>query len=274
MRHIRRWVALAAAITLMTVGQPFNVHPADAQSAAKDNTLRGKTADGITKARLKPVRTLIGLSLPPYIIQSEQRGMEYDIVKESFANAGYRMVPLFVPFGRVPTAIMHGQADSAMTVNQSLGLPLCYSDPDITYQNFAITLASRHIKIDSVADLKGKSVRAFQNAQIYLGPAFKAAVAGNPDYVETPNQETQNLMLYAGRIQVSVGDRNIFNWYRKTVAKDVDTSQKLVFHPIFPPTLYGVGFRDPALCQAYDRGLRALRTSGRYDAIVAEYSGQ
>lgn len=220
---------------------------------------------------LKPVSVLIGLSLPPYVIQQERRGMEYDVVKEALRNAGYEMQPRFVPLARVPTDIMRGQADAAMTVNESAGLPICYSDRIVTYQNFAITLANRHLRIDTVADLKGKSIRAFQNAQIYLGPEYRAVTAANPDYIETANQETQDLMLYAGRVDVVIGDRNIFDWYKKIVAKDVDTVQATVLHPIFPPTPYSVGFRDKTLCRQFDLGLRQLRQSGRYDGIVAQY---
>jgi polar amino acid transport system substrate-binding protein len=223
-------------------------------------------------ARAEPVQVLIGNSLPPYIIGNEDRGFEFDIVKEALALRGHQMVPRYLPFARVPVEMERGAADAAMTVNDSSGLRVCYSDTYVVYRNYAITLASRQLTIDTLADLHGKSVRAFQNARLYLGPAFNAAVADNPGYAESANQQTQNAMLFAGRVDVVVGDINIFNWYNQTMPQTPETRQPIALHAVFPPVEYRVGFRDARLCQDFNAGLAELRASGRYDAIIAGYS--
>jgi polar amino acid transport system substrate-binding protein len=56
------------------------------------------------------------------------------------------------------------------------------------------------------------------------------------------------------------------------VTTKADTAQPLTFHPIFPPTSYHVAFRDTALCDDFNRGLKHLRDSGEYDRIVARYA--
>ena len=220
------------------------------------------------------VSVVIGFSLPPYVIADENRGMEYDIVREALALEGHAMVPQYVPLGRVVKVMEAGRADAALTQRVETGLAANFSDVYIVYRNYAITLASRDITIDRLGDLAGKSILAFQNATIYLGPAFKAAVAGNPAYREEAKQVVQPTLLFLGRIDVVIADRNIFSWFahHSDVAGKVDVTQAVRYHPLFPPTEYRVAFRDPALRDSFNRGLASLRSSGEYARIVARYS--
>lgn len=225
-------------------------------------------------AEAAEVSVVIGMSLAPYVIADEKRGMEYDIVKEALAVEGHAMVPQYVPFGRVVKVIEMERADAAMTQRVETGAATNFSDPYIAYRNYAITLASRNIRIERVEDLAGKSILAFQNAQIYLGPSYKAAITNNPTYREEAKQVSQPILLYLGRIDVVVADRNIFSWFSRTpeVSSKVDTSQPLRYHPLFAPTEYRMAFRDPGLRDSFNRGLAKLRESGEYARIVARYS--
>ena len=229
---------------------------------------------GARPALADDVSVVIGFSLSPYVIADEQRGMEYDIVKAALALEGHTMVPQYVPLGRVSKVMEAGRADAAMTQRPEAGLTAQFSDIYITYRNYAITLASRHLKIDRVEDLAGKSILAFQNATIYLGPSYKASVTRNPFYREEARQVSQPVLLFLGRIDVVIADRNIFNWFAHDpeVTSKVDTTQAVEYHPLFPPTDYRMAFRDGALRDSFNRGLAALRASGEYARIVARYS--
>lgn len=224
---------------------------------------------------LQPLRVAIGLSLPPYVIADERRGMEYDIVREALADAGYEMVPVFIAFGDVPRAIADGIADAAMTVTDATVPDQPLSDVHITYQNVAITLRSRHLAIGEIADLKGFSILVFQKAGDYLPALFAETVAGEPGYRETAEQFRQPLELYRGEIDVVVADINIFNWFRSDprVRADADNAQAITVHSLFAPTPYRVAFGDPAARDAFNHALAGLHASGRYAAIVASYSG-
>lgn len=219
----------------------------------------------------------VGRSLPPYVIIEEWRGLEYDIVKEALAQEGHGMTPRFMALARVNKELEGGLADAAMTVHPDTGVKGVHlSDSHVTYRNYAITLARRDLKIDRLEDLAGKSVVAFQNARVNLGPAFKAAAAdGNPRYREEAKQAVQPTLLFLDRIDVVVADRNIFGWFAEDpeVKAKTDTTQPVRFHAIFPPTPYHVAFRDPALRDSFNLGLKKLRASGGYDRIVARYSG-
>lgn len=221
------------------------------------------------------VTIAIGRSLPPYIIAEEQRGLEYDIVREALALEGHTLKPRFMALARVAKDLESGQADAAMTMRSDSGIKAFYSDSHITYRNYAITLANRDIRLDSIKDLADKSVMAFQNASLYLGPAYAAVVSANPYYREEARQELQPTMLFLGRIDVVIADRFIFGWFANDpeVKAKVDTTQAVRFHPIFAPTEYHVAFRDAALRDSFNAGLKKLRENGIYGKIIARYSG-
>ena len=218
------------------------------------------------------LRIAVGGSIPPYIIEDENRGIEFDILKESLAFSGYEMEPIYVPLGRTLAMIREGQVDGIMSTGLT-DLPGCYTDSHITYWNFAISVRERNLQIQSIDDLSRYSVLSFQNARNYLGDAFKKMAAENEAYREINDQSVQNKMLYSGRVDVVVADRFIFDWYRRdeSVGKVVDTEQEIVFHALFEPSHFSSVFKDDAVCLAFNKGLAYLRSSGRYDEIIRTY---
>lgn len=216
----------------------------------------------------------VGRSLPPYVIVDEWRGLEYDVVREALALEGHTITPKFMAFARVVKELEAGLVDAAMTMRSDSGIKAHYSDSHVTYRNFVITLAKNNLTVTKVEDLANRSVVAFQNASLYLGPAYKAMADANPRYREEARQMVQPTLLFLDRIDAVVADRFIFGWFANDseVKAKVDTTQTLRFHPIFPPTDYHVAFRDPALRDSFNRGLRKLRDTGTYGRIVDRYS--
>lgn len=221
----------------------------------------------------REVKVAVGLSLPPYVIQEKNTGMEFDVVAQALADAGHTMKPVYLPFARVPLAMQGGEVDAAMTTNESSSIKAAhFSDSHIAYQNFAISLKKNDLKIGAVEDLGKHSVAAFQNATQYLGDKFKKMAEGNKRYTEYAQQVKQNQMLYAGRVDVAVGDRNIFNFYNADARKEgSDVAQAVSYHEIFPPTHYKVAFRDEAMRNTFNAALKKMRSDGRYDAIMKKY---
>ncbi len=225
-------------------------------------------------AELRPLKTAVGLSLPPYVMAKERRGMEYDIVKEALAMAGYQLDPTFVDFGKLGEELTAGRVAATMGVQREPRLQAHFSDRYITYHNYAMTLASRHLKIDRVEDLAGKSISAFERARSILGPGFAEATKNNPKFTEVAQQYHQNIELFSRKVDVVVADINIFQWYNHDprVIKVVDVKQKVAYHNIFPPTHYQMAFRDPDIRDAFNRALAELKSSGRYQEIIDVYT--
>ena len=219
----------------------------------------------------KEIKVAVGLALPPYVISSKNEGMELDIIKETLAMNGHTVKPVYLPFARVPWSLKEGKVDAAMTINESSGIDnVFYSDSHITYQNVAVSLAKNKYSINSVKDLSGRSVLAFQSATLYLGNEFKDMASKNNRYKEEPRQDIQITMVYNGRTEAVVMDINIFKYYKAKESR-ADVSQAVDIHTIFPPSLYKVGFRSKKLRDEFNASLKTLIASGKHKEIIGRY---
>jgi polar amino acid transport system substrate-binding protein len=230
-------------------------------------------------AQAKEVKVLFSFALVPYVINTpgqEASGFEYEIMKAALAAKGHTIKPMFVAMGAIPKMLKENQADGAQRGSPDLkdGDGYFYADePTVTYQDVAISLKKSNIAINSVADLKGKSIVTFQGASNFMGPDFAAAVKGNPNYSELSDEKRKVLQLYAGGVQAYIGDLNVFKYY-KAQALGADTSQEVVLHKVFAPsnlvTNHAV-FRDKQLRDDFNAGLKQLKANGQYKLIVKKY---
>lgn len=214
-----------------------------------------------------------GANKPPYVFEQGRAGLEYDIVMASFAAVGVSAQPYFAPQGRLHALLGNRLIDVITTTSEQSGIEAYYSDVYIVYQNYAITLSDRHLDIHTIDDLSRYSVTAFQRASTNLGPQFRAAVAKSPQYTEQAKQVTRDILLFAGRVDVAVADRRIFDYFRQEIGSLVDIRQAVTYHAIFPPTPYRAAFRDEALRDSFNRGLATIRRNGSYDEIQRRYAG-
>jgi len=221
----------------------------------------------------KPIKVAIGLSQPPYIIAEEKRGIEYDIVKESLQNVGYELVPVFVKYAEVPNQLLEKRVDGAMTLKTNSVANSDTSDVYIVYHNYAITKKISNLKVNSIDDLDGMSVSAFQNAEFILGSDFENMTKNNPKYYEIAQQYQQNVELYKGMADVVISDKNIFKWYKSDprVLAFGDLDNKVEYHNIFPPTNYRMAFVNSKYRDDFNKGLKQLKSSGRYQEIIDSY---
>ena len=223
-------------------------------------------------ASMPEVQIGVGLVKPPYIIGPGQGGIEYEIAEKALDAGGYRMVAQHLPPARALALLRAGLLDGMLTVDEGIGGTNHFSDTYMHQQNVATTLAGRGIRLRGIGDLEPYSIAAFQNASLILGPEFKALAERHRDYKEHPQQITQNRLLYTGRVDVVVGDRLIFRYLNRQVEASIDTNQPLVHHMIFKPSPRKAVFRDPALRDAFNAGLRKIRKNGTYAAIYRKYN--
>lgn len=220
------------------------------------------------------VRVAFGKSVPPYIIQESNSGIEMEIIRESLAYRGHKVIPVYVPFSQINTAFVDNQVDAVATVNDKIGMDGYFSDIVITYKNYAITLANRQIKIDSILDLGNKRVSAFQLATRYLGTEYAETVLANPRYRERQDQKRHVQLLYDGKLDAIIIDSAIFQYYSRQLSKIVNINQPVAYHKIFSWNDYHMIFRDPKLRNDFNAGLRLLRQSNRYSTIYKHYLGK
>ncbi|KLN61302.1 hypothetical protein WH96_06525 [Kiloniella spongiae] len=225
----------------------------------------------VSKASAKELKIAVGSSIPPYIIQSENRGIEYDILKETLELAGYRMKARYVPLARKLAEFRAGRMDGIMSTGLE-NLPGCYTNSHITYRNYAITLKSNGLEINSIGDLKDKRVIAFQNASNYLGQNFKELAKNNGLYREIGDQNTQSKMLFTRRADVIIADKYIFQWFSRNLANTNGIENpEVTYHELFPPSHFRSVFAKQEVCDKFNVALKKIKKSGRYDEIVRSY---
>lgn len=227
----------------------------------------------------KEVKILFSFALPPYVINEagkDPSGFEYDILREALAVKGHTVKPQFVAMGAIPKMLGAGQADGGQRGGPELkeGAGYFYADePTVTYQDVAITLRASKVALNGVADLKDKSIIAFQGASHFMGPGYAGAVNGNPKYAESSDEKRRVMQLYAKGVEVYVGDINVFKFYRGAVT-GVDTRQEIEVHKVFAPspqkTNHAV-FRDKQIRDDFNAGLKQLKANGQYKQIVKKY---
>lgn len=213
----------------------------------------------------------VGLIKPPYFFAPGAGGMEYEIAEKALAAGGYRMTAQHLPPTRALALLRAGHLDGMLTVTEGIGGKDHFSEPYLHYQNVAIALSSRNLRIRGVSDLRGLSIAAFQNASMLLGEEFRALADTHPDYREYPQQLTQNKLLYTGRVDVVVGDRLVFRHLTRHLETPIDVRQAITVYPLFPPSPRMAVFRNAAVRDAFNAGLQTIRRNGVYGAILKKY---
>ncbi len=208
--------------------------------------------------------------LPPYGIKESKSGIEVDIIKAALAKKGHTLTVRFVPFGRMGKEFEGGKVTAATPLTPGSGIKAEYSDSHISYQNVATTLTEKGQKIGSIADLGNYKVVAFVKADVYLGEEFAKMAKANKNYREVGDQITQNKLLMKGRTDAVVGDIRIFKYYNKQISSQVKLKD-VTYHEIFSPTVYHVAFKDAAVRDDFNAGLKEIKASGEYDKIIANY---
>lgn len=241
------------------------------------------------------VRVAVPQSQPPYFIpryhpgvvaksekeagkQSLQGGMAMEILRAAFALSGYVLEVDYAPSYRVATLLTRGLVDCATGLSTAARDPSAgsipgtrFSDPVVSHQYYAITLADRGYSILEVDQLHGLSIVAFRDAAAKLGPDFAGTVANNPLYREKARLLIQPLLLYRDRVDAVIADRRVFLYNRNRVADKIDPSRPLSFHLIFQPFYERLACRDSEIITAFNRGLGTLQQDGAYQAIIARY---
>lgn len=227
----------------------------------------------LASPRHTTIAVAFGESLEPYVIPQLEAGIELDIIRAALKSRQYEMKPVFLSQKRLPQALSDRKIDAVATIVPESGAKGAYSDVYISYEDKAITLTQRRLAIHRIADLSSYSISAFPLAGQYLGSEFSALAAKHPDYHETGNQIDQNRLLYRGSVDVVIADHRIFNYMNKRMQTDFgETPLPVSYHDIFIKLPYRVLFRQPALRDAFNQGLKQIQQNGEYQRILKRYS--
>jgi len=227
--------------------------------------------NGLVYAQQKPIELVTGLSKPPFVLEETNDGMQLDLIREAFSLSDINVKFIHMPLGRNITGFQRWDVEGVITLPIGYEHPGMFtSKPYIIYQNVAVSLTSSKFNINTLADLSGKSVAAFQNAKKFLGEEYKKTLAYSLDYREVADQSKQIAMLFSRQTEVIILDVNIFRYFMRENRAGM-YNKPFNIHYIFNERPYVAGFKTEAIRDKFDQGIQALRGNGRYKAILDKY---
>jgi len=232
-------------------------------------------------AQASELRIAIGIALPPYVLDKNNAGIEVEIIKEALKVKGYSVSFHFVPNLRLLRRLKNKEVDgtaqnSIFDIGSEVNMTVYDSDTTITYHNYAIAFDDKKFQIHSIEDLLNKRVLAFQNASKYLGPIYAAMAKNNENYREHAKQSLQVKQLYADRVDVVISERRIFNYWKSQAQSQGalfsrNSHKSLKFHNIFSASPRNVKFVERQTRDDFNAGLKVIKASGLYQAIIKKY---
>ncbi|WP_093553909.1 substrate-binding periplasmic protein [Pseudoduganella namucuonensis] len=221
----------------------------------------------------RPIRIGLQNAIAPFVMPGHQSGMLVDVMRAALASQRVRAEFIYLPHVRMEQALRDGTADISTSAKpETSGPGAVLSRWPVTYfRNVAIAVRARVPALSGLDDLARLRVTAFRRAHEVLGPAYRAAMAGNPNYREA--EAMPSASLFIERTDVIVSQRDIFHYYLSRQMPDWRARQReLVYHDVLGPgNMYWMAFRTEAQRDMFERGLAAIYASGEIDRIIERY---
>ena len=213
--------------------------------------------------------------IPPYIFETQNKGIEIDIISSALAYTGHTLKPIYFPLGRIPYAFTNKLVDAAMG---DMGVDLesqggFYANPAVIYDNVFITLKAKEILIETPRDLDLLKVVSFQGAEKRY-PKWLKKVKEEHRFYGVSDQLTQVKLLNFGRYDVVLSDRYIFNYFAKQLqSENILEIKDVVEHKLITENKedYRPVFRNKKLRDDFNTGLQRLKESGGFQKIYDIY---
>lgn len=211
---------------------------------------------------------VFGKSLAPYVVEESNNGVELSIIRESLALEGHELVPVYTQLDRVAFMFDKGVVDAAHRYIKEGkdSTATYYGDVSIEYHDVFFTLKERNISIESPSDLESYTLLSFQGAKKH----YPRWLPENYKHSQMSAQINQIKLLQRGHVDIVLSDKNIFsynsNLYRLSsheVLKDMR------MHIFTPPYKYNPVFKSKKIAKAFNKGLKKMKESGRYNEIIS-----
>ncbi|MAS25806.1 MAG: hypothetical protein CMI08_08920 [Oceanospirillaceae bacterium] len=217
-----------------------------------------------------------GNSLPPYVIQHNNRGIALELMQRAMHLQGYRVEVYYGSNSELAERFNRGELDILCITNKDVTPRAYFShEPLLVFHNHAVTLKENKIRLASVSELEQYRIGAFSLASKLLPVPFAATVAKSPEYTEFIDQQLQVKQLFNKEKDVIIIDRMIFRYFmsrlRRAAPEDANLRSDVELHALFPSTEYFTAFHSSELRNAFDAGMKSLAESGEKEQIITAY---
>jgi len=196
----------------------------------------------------------------------ELDGIEYQIVSRIFQRAGISVEYELHGYSRLLKQFSDKKLDCASPVAVNVS-GAHYTEPYLPFEDVAISLQKAQLSINSIADLRGKRIVAYQQAQNVLGEHFREAVAAS-NYIELAERELQLELLFSDRVDVVVGERRISHYLAAKRAPEM----LLNTHHLFGEKKYPAACWPAEIADVFNAGLLQLQHSGELADILKRFN--
>jgi polar amino acid transport system substrate-binding protein len=216
----------------------------------------------------EPLRIGLHLSAPWsfYNAHGQLDGIEYQIVSRVFSRAGYQVNYELYGYSRLLKQFNDKKLDCASPVAVQVA-GASYTEPYLPFQDVAISKRDAGLSINSLNDLAGKRIVAYQQAGQVLGEDFNKAIAG-ANYLELAERELQLNLLFSDRVQLVVGERRVLHYLAARLAPHYNLQE----HYLFAEKAYPAACWQLQLTQTFNQGLAQLQQSGELQQILQQYN--
>jgi polar amino acid transport system substrate-binding protein len=216
----------------------------------------------------EPIRFGLHLSAPWsfYNDAAELDGIEYQIVSRIFDRAGFQVEYELHSYSRLLKQFSDQKLDCASPVAISIN-GAHYSEAYLPFEDVAISLQQAQLDLDTLTELAGKRVVAYQQAAQVLGSAFADAVA-KASYLELAERELQLELLFSHRVDVVVGERRVLHYLAAKLAPQTLLST----HHLFAEQAYPAACWQAELITVFNQGLLQLQQSGELALILQQHN--
>ncbi|MCC5857720.1 MAG: transporter substrate-binding domain-containing protein [Ectothiorhodospiraceae bacterium] len=224
----------------------------------------------------QPVRIVIE-PWPPFADPAlPGQGFLSRLTEAAFETTGHRTEIHFIPWARALHEVERGYRHVIMGLfhSEEREAAFRYSDPVYEAQVGLVALRGlgrdRYDSLDDLGDYTIGIGRGFANS-----PAFDAAVQEDRLDVYVATEHTTHVrMLFAGRLDLIAG--TVDTILHAAEREGYPVSELVVLDPPLMTHDIHIGVsraieNSEALRDDFDRGLRKLRESGRYDEILSRY---
>jgi polar amino acid transport system substrate-binding protein len=230
--------------------------------------LPAQADSAVANAQAETLRIGLHLSAPWsfYNADGELDGIEYQLLSRIFRRAGLNVEYELHSYSRLLKQFSDRKLDCASPVAIDVA-GASYSKAYLPFQDVAVSLQQRQLKVDNLAALSDKRIVAYQQAQQVLGPEFSHAIS-NASYLELAERELQLELLFSDRVDLVIGERRVL-WY---LAQLLAPQQQLTTHYLFAEKAYPAACWQPALRDVINQGLLQLQQSGEYQRILQRFN--
>jgi polar amino acid transport system substrate-binding protein len=230
----------------------------------------------VTQASLAgaPVRIGMNRGIQPFVMAESNSGLEVEIVRAAFAAESVPIEFSYISNARSWAEFESGKIDIISNAKPGSSAKAVLTHwPVLSFQNRAISLKSRHLRLGSIGDLRNLRVIAFQTASKVLGDEFADMATRNPQYSEDTGVPSFKLVL--GGADVIVSQADVFRYYLRESNKRLplqSQAEQFDYHDILGRgNDYWFAFRTELMRDQFERGISAIYQSGEIERIFARY---